>query len=376
MTRRDPSPLDALRSELDRLDQELLDTAARRLEVARRIGALKAGDDRALFDRARERAVLERARANATARGLPATLGEALVGALIEAGHHAQADILAARSPAARAICVVGGAGRMGRLFGGWFQALGHRVSSWEPGDPTPLAEAVAEADITVIAAPMAQAVEVAREAAPHVRPDALICDLNSLKSEICEVFATQVRGQAVGLHPMFGPTVAHARRQKIVVCAVREGDRVSELLADLGRLGAELVHATPEAHDRAMAVVQVLVHFRTLVMGRALADSGLSLEESLRYTSPIYRLELAVVGRLFAQDPALYAAIEMDNPAGAAQRARFVAAARELADQLDRGDVAAFTEGFRASAAWFGDFSEEAMRLSDAVIGLLAGRA
>ena len=41
---------------------------------------------------------------------------------------------------------------------------------------------------------------------------------------------------------------------------------------------------------------------------------SGVGVEDSLRYTSPIYRLELAFVGRLFAQDPDLYGEIIRTN--------------------------------------------------------------
>ena len=68
--------------------------------------------------------------------------------------------------------------------------------------------------------------------------------------------------------------------------------------------LGAETIKSEPKRHDQIMAVVQVLVHFRTLVMGEALRQSGIGIQESLHFTSPIYRLELAVVGRPLCAGP------------------------------------------------------------------------
>ena len=64
--------LDRLRRQLDEIDRAVLTAAARRVAVVRDIAAAKAGGgDRPLFDRERERAVYERARAVAAEVGLP-----------------------------------------------------------------------------------------------------------------------------------------------------------------------------------------------------------------------------------------------------------------------------------------------------------------
>ena len=136
--------------------------------------------------------------------------------------------------------------------------------------------------------------------------------------------------------------------------------------------MGMELIESDPAEHDRMMAVVQVLVHYATLVMGRALSKSGVAIDDSLRFTSPIYRLELAFVGRLFAQDPDLYAEIEMTNPHGAEARLRFREAAEELDALLAAGDRDGFRALFGEVDDWFGDFDDEALRLSDVLIDAL----
>lgn len=50
------------------------------------------------------------------------------------------------------------------------------------------------------------------------------------------------------------------------------------------------------------MAFIQALRHFATFAYGLHLAEENVRLEQLLALSSPIYRLELAMVGRLFAQ--------------------------------------------------------------------------
>jgi prephenate dehydrogenase len=169
---------------------------------------------------------------------------------------------------------------------------------------------------------------------------------------------------------------VASLLRQKWVLCPVRPGRWSRWLEGELGKLGLELLRSEPRAHDRMMSAVQVLVHFHTLVMGEALRRAGLGVEESLRFTSPIYRIELAVVGRLFGQDPDLYAGIEMSNPYGREVLGHFLEATLSLKEIIDAGDRDAFRGVFGEVAEHFGEFKGEALALSDFLIEELVRKA
>ena len=177
---------------------------------------------------------------------------------------------------------------------------------------------------------------------------------------------------EIVGLHPMFGPSVGALRRQKVVVCPVRRGPRGEWLCAEFGRMGAELIESDPARHDTMMAVIQVLVHFSTIARGDALRRIGVPIEESLRFTSPIYRLELAFIGRLFTQDPNLYAEITMTNPQSERVRAAFREAVEHLDGIVSAGDRPAFRQAFTDTSTFFAGFGPDAMRLSDLVIATL----
>ncbi|MFT7623666.1 MAG: chorismate mutase/prephenate dehydrogenase [Myxococcota bacterium] len=371
--------LSELRAELDTLDRELVALAARRAQIVARVAEAKAATGRALFDRNRERVVFDRARDTALAHGLDPQTAHALMTVLIESSHRIQeAVVTVARAevaPEFHSICIVGGAGQMGRLLGSAFEAAGQTVVSLDADDDLLTAPAIGTSDVVMIAVPMHLASPVAALVGPRLRPDALLCDINSLKRDICSVMLEAHSGEVLGLHPMFGPSVASLSRQKVVACPTRPGPLGEWLIGELGRMGCELVQAQPEAHDRMMAFIQVLMHFSTIVMGEAMRRSGVSVEESLRFTSPIYRLELAFVGRLFTQDPDLYAEIEMANPFGDEVRRHFLEAAAAVDQAVVSGDRVEFGRLFSAVSDWFSDFGDDAMQLSDAIIQSLVAR-
>lgn len=367
--------LASLRQELDGLDRVFMETAARRQEIVQRIAEIKTRQGRGIFDRTREQQVYVKASQTARDCGLKESLGLRLMRILVEASHDVQREALseeARRTQEPKRILIVGGGGAMGRLFVEQFGRHGHHVDILEKDETRNREKKVVRADVVLISVDMDQALGVAREVAPHVRSDALLTDINSLKYEICQVYKEDCIGESLGLHPMFGPSAAAMHRQKVIFCPVKSGPLTGWMKGELGRMGLDIVEADPEQHDKAMAVIQVLVHFRTLVMGEALRRAGLPIAEGLRFTSPIYRLEMGVVSRLFAQDPDLYASIEMDNPHGIEVRRLFRAAAKDLDDIITRADRGAFRDLFKEVAGYFEGFSQDAMKLTDAVMEAL----
>jgi chorismate mutase / prephenate dehydrogenase len=365
-----------LRAQLDEIDEELLSAAARRQQVVAEIGRVKAAAGISLFDRTRERVVFDRARDRGRALGLGAEVAESLYHVLVEASHdRQQEDTEQARTDEPRSFLLMGGAGEMGVLLTRLLRQRGHAVDLFDLGDERPLPDVVSAAQIVMVCVPMDIAVETIHAVGPHMAAGALLCDINSLKRDVCDALREATSGEAMGTHPMFGPTVGSLRRQKVVLCPVRPGPLGAWWTRELGQLGAELITTSPEDHDRMMAIIQVLVHFHTIVMGDALRRTGVAVEDSLRFTSPIYRVEMSVVGRLFGQDPRLYAEIEMQNPYGAEVIGHFMAAAEATRDAVQSGDRDGFCDLFGAVSHYFRDFSGEALELSDFLIEAMVKR-
>jgi chorismate mutase/prephenate dehydrogenase len=168
-----------------------------------------------------------------------------------------------------------------------------------------------------------------------------------------------------------------HSLQGQRVVVTPGRGDAWRQWLETmLHARGIEVFETTPEAHDRAMCVVQVLVHFATEVMGGALATLNVPIDETLKFMSPIYLMELLLTARHFAQSPALYGAIQMGNPGTADVTAAFVNAARTLQEITARRDQAAFERMFAEVRAYFGGFTARALEQSDFLIDRLVERA
>jgi chorismate mutase/prephenate dehydrogenase len=274
-----------------------------------------------------------------------------------------------------RTVAVVGGHGQIGRVVVRLFGDLGHRVLVSDVDTELTPAAAAGAADVTVVSVPIDVTEQVIREIGPHVREDALLMDVTSVKAAPVAAMLASTRASVLGTHPMFGPGVHTLQGQRVVLCRGR-GDAWADWVSHaFTARGLVVTEATPEAHDRAMSVVQVLTHFQTQVLGLTLARLGVPLDETLRFTSPAYLLELYVAARHFAQSPALYGPIEMRNPRSREVTAAFGDAARELADIVSGGDQAAFDAMFAEVRSFFGPFTAEALQQSSYLIDRIVER-
>lgn len=373
-----PRPLPVLRAMVDALDRDLLQIAARRMALVGEIASYKRQHGLRVRDPRRERELLiDRARL-AEELGLPPGEIESIFRTLMRASRDLQAALRAEVPPGdePRTVAVVGGAGKIGRVMVRLFADLGHRVIVADVDTELTPAAAAAAADVTVISVPIEVTERVIGELGPHVREDALLMDVTSVKAAPVAAMLASTRASVLGTHPMFGPGVHTLQGQRVVLCRGR-GDAWADWVAQaLAARGLVVTEATPEAHDRAMSVVQVLTHFQTQVLGLTLARLGMPLEETLRFTSPAYLLELYVAARHFAQSPALYGPIEMRNPRSREVTEAFAAAAREMGAIVGGSDQAAFDAVFEEVRRFFGPFAEEAVEQSSFLIDRIVERA
>jgi chorismate mutase/prephenate dehydrogenase len=235
-------------------------------------------------------------------------------------------------------------------------------------------------ADVVIISVPIRETREVIEQLGPLVRKDALLMDVTSIKTDPMEAMLASTEASVVGTHPMFGPGVNTYQGQRVVICPGRGDAWLDWTRQMFTARGLVISEATPSRHDSMMAIVQVLHHFKTQVLGIALSRTGTPLEETLRFTSPAYLLETYVTGRHFAQSPDLYGPIEMLNPDSKRVIEGFGRAAADLAKILAAGDQEAFDQVFADVRAFFGEFTEEALEQSgfliDRLVELSAGRS
>ncbi len=372
-----PRPLPLLRAMIDALDRDLLQIVARRMALVAEVAASKRESGLKIRDARRERDVLDDRARLADELGLPRGEIESIFRLLLRASRDHQAALRAEIPPndQPRTVAIIGGKGKIGGVLARLFADLGHRILIVDTDTELRAPQAAAAADVTVISVPIDITEQVIHDVGPYVRDDALLMDVTSVKEGPVAAMLASTKGSVLGAHPMFGPSVHTLQGQRVVLCRARGdawADWVSQTFAARGLV---ITETTPVQHDRVMSVVQVLNHFQTQVLGLTLARLGIPLDESLRFTSPAYLLELYVAARHFAQSPALYGPIEMRNPRSAEVTDAFAASAHELRDIIKNGDQAAFAATFEEVRGFFGDFTAEALEQSSYLIDRIVER-
>ena len=372
-----PRSLPVLRAMIDALDRDLLQVMARRMALVAEVAAYKRAHGIRIRDPQRERDVLADRRSRAEELGLPSGEIESIFRVLLRTSRDHQAALRAEvpLNDAPRTIAVIGGAGKIGRLMARMFGDLGHHILIVDRGTTLQAPEAAAAADVTIISVPIDLTEAVIRDVGPHVRDDALLMDVTSVKDAPVTAMLAATRASVVGTHPMFGPSVHTLQGQRVVVCRARGDGWADWVVQTLASRGLVITETSPVQHDRAMSIVQVLTHFQTQVLGVTLARLGVPLAETMPFTSPAYLMELYVAARHFAQEPGLYGPIEMRNPGTPQVTAAFGDAAREIGDVLAAGDQLAFTRMFEDGRAFFGDFTAEALEQSSFLIDRIVER-
>lgn len=363
---------------IDELDRELLQLVAQRTALVGEVAAYKRQHGLKVRDSAREHSLLSDRGERAAQLGLPREEIESVFRVLLRASRDHQ-SALRAEVPLdqqARTVAVVGAAGGLGRVIVRLFGDLGHSVLEVDQHTTLRAPEAAAMADVTVIAVPIDVTESVIAEVGPHVRENALLMDVTSVKAAPMAAMLAHCRGSVVGTHPMFGPSVHTLQGQRVVLCRGRGDEWANWLASALSARGLTVSEATPDQHDAAMSVVQVLTHFQTQVFGLTLARLGIPLAETRAYTSPAYLLELYVAARHFAQSPELYGPIEMRNPQTAAVTAAFSHATAELSQVLTGGDQKRFAAVFDEVRGYFGEFTAEALEQSRFLIDRIVEQA
>lgn len=229
--------------------------------------------------------------------------------------------------------------------------------------------------DIVIISVPISVTGKVICQVGPHMRQDALLTDLTSLKIQPVQTMLRQSKAEVIGMHPLFGPGTQSMEGQNVILCPARGDKWLPWLQGLLVRNGARVLISTPEKHDRMMSVIQGLRYFCSLSMGGTMMSMGIQMAECEKFSTPIYRIFMDVVGRLLSQKPILTTEICLHNP----ETIKTVRVFREWVDRwarvLEQSDLDGFVILFKEISDYFGKFCKEASTETDFIIQALLQR-
>ncbi|MDR0805174.1 MAG: bifunctional chorismate mutase/prephenate dehydrogenase [Enterobacteriaceae bacterium] len=350
--------LATLRDQIDEVDKALLNLLAKRLNLVAQVGEVKSQHGLPIYVPEREVSMLASRRKEAEQLGVPPDLIEDVLRRIMRESYTSENDKgFKTLKPEMGAVVIVGGHGKMGQLFSKLFKLSGYQVRVLEQHDWQQAETILSGAGLVVVSVPIHLTEQVIHRL-PKLPEECILVDLASVKNPPLQAMLAVHNGPVLGLHPMFGPDVGSLAKQVIAYCDGRQPEAYQWLLEQLQVWGAKLQAISAVEHDKNMAFIQALRHFATFTYGLNLSQENVQLEQLLALSSPIYRLELAMIGRLFAQDAELYGDIIMSSEDNLALIKRYYTCFGNALSLLEKGDKAEFIAEFNQVKAWFGDYA------------------
>jgi len=355
MRRQESPPAELLeqhRRDIETLDRRVLHLVRERLDLARQIGELKRSCGVPLRNFQVEAQVHRRFEDACEDLGLDPRLGHDLALFLIERAVEEQAALMDSdyRGDQLR-VLVVGGKGGMGSWIATFLAGQGHRVSILDPApteSPYPevenLSEGAREADLVMVAVPMAGTEDILEEIAA-VRPRGVVAEMCSLKGHL-QPTMQRLRTDGlrlVSFHPMFGPDLRMLSGRTIVFCDDADPGDLALVRGLFEDTSAELVQMDIAEHDRRIALVLGLTHLSNLAYARALMGSRARAEDLAQVAGETFTKQLGTTREVIEENPELYFQIQALNPVTEEVAEGLMSAVREWREAVVSGDNAGF---------------------------------
>jgi len=355
-----------VRENIDQVDSDLVNLIAKRLELTGEVGRLKAELDLPLYVPSRESELIKQKRQLAGEKGISPDLVEDVIRRIMRESYvnqsYTRSEVAETK---AQKIVIVGGEGQLGRLFVNLFIQSGYSVTVVEKNNWIECEQALKNASLVMVAVPI-RVTEQVIDKLSNLSEECILADITSIKDLPIKTMLKVHKGPVIGLHPMFGPGVEHLAKQTIVVCKGRGENKAKWLIEQMEQWGANLSFIDSNEHDHLMSIVQVLRHFSTIAYGYHLMEENIDLDKVLELSSPIYRLELIMVGRLFAQNSELYSDIIFSDTKNIPMVKRFIQRLLDLFETLENQDKETFAILFDNVSNWFGDNANKFLQESN----------
>ena len=192
-------------------------------------------------------------------------------------------------------VTVLGGAGRLGRWITEFLLKENFKVKISTPNPDKHAdfikrknipyykenSESVKDADVVVLSVPLEKTITVLSEIFPYLKDGAIVVDICSVKKPFFEFvqkksdIISNKKLRILSLHPMFGPGAKSLKKQNVVVVKSRLNNELADLAVRfLKEHGANVVIASPEEHDKMIALTLSLPHFSLMLFTAMLKES------------------------------------------------------------------------------------------------------
>ncbi|MEQ9264099.1 MAG: bifunctional chorismate mutase/prephenate dehydrogenase [Balneolaceae bacterium] len=368
--------LESPRKRIDEIDEEILDLLAERSKTVQDVVRAKVENKLPVFVPMREKEKSESFKALASQKGIDPDWAEDFLRMIMSSSRASQSQQkFPIATPEPKHILYIGGEGGMGKLYKRITSQTGHYAYSIDKGNWHELEELSVKLDLIIITVPINVTEQVIRRLKGKISKSTILADFTSNKTSPIDAMLEAHDGPVIGLHPMHGPDVENLSKQLMVVCPARDSEQADWYINQCELWGMRIIKADPTKHDHVMHLVQGLRHFVALLHGSFMEHYDLKPVDMLDYSSPIYRAELMMTGRIFAQSAELYADIVFSNEERREMLLNFFDHHKKLAELVRNNDREGFIHEFEGVTDFFGKFATQALEESGYLINRLADR-
>ncbi|MDD3862013.1 MAG: prephenate dehydratase, partial [Candidatus Gracilibacteria bacterium] len=270
----------------------------------------------------------------------------------------------------APSIGIIGGNGRMGKLFADFFRERGLEVLISDLKTKISNKEVAKKSDITIISVPIDKTVEVIKEVLPCMKKGSAITDFTSIKEiPISEMMKAKSVVEVFGMHPMFGNSNP-VFGQTVLICPTKKSGKWYKWMKEfLDKNGAITKVMTPKEHDQIMAIAQDLIHFVEITCADGLRLTGLPVKEILPFISKASELKVMSSARILDQDAGLYGNMQMQNPYNLKFLNNYKKTVENLIEIIGKKDLNSFKKYFAKTNKYLGEYAHEAYKDSSFLI-------
>ena len=364
------------RKRIDEIDEQILDLLAERAKTVQQVIKTKVENQLPVFVPQREQEKSQAFKALAAERGIKPEWAEDFLRLIMSSSRDSQSQAkfpIATEEP--KHILYIGGEGGMGKLYKRITEQTGHIAYSIDKSNWYELDEWGEALDLVIITVPINVTENVIERLKGRLNEHTILADFTSNKSKPIQAMLEAHTGPVLGLHPMHGPDVENLSKQLMVVCPARGGEQAEWFIKQCELWGMRIIQADPAKHDHVMHLVQGLRHFVALLHGSFMKKYDLKPADMVDYSSPIYRAELMMTGRIFAQSAELYADIVFADEERRELLTNFFEHHQKLAELVRDNDREGFIREFEGVTDFFGKFATQALEESGYLINRLADR-
>jgi chorismate mutase/prephenate dehydrogenase len=346
--------LENLRNELSAVDRQLVELIAERQRIIGDIGRSKQSAGQATRDYERERDVLEMARSHAESLHVDPNLAEEILTTLIRSslGHQERDRVVAEGKGDGRNVLIIGGAGKMGGWFVGFFKSQGFATTIADataddgPASFNDWRAAGVDYDIIVVATPMAVSGDILAELAT-LSPAGLVFDIGSLKTPLKSGLSAlaQAGCKVASLHPMYGPDTELLSGRHLIFVDAGSPEATAEAKELFGATMVDQLDMGLDEHDRLISYVLGLSHALNIAFFTALAESGEAAPQLARLSSTTFDAQLLVSAAVAQDNPHMYFEIQHLNKFGLDPLDALYESVARIREVVADGNESAFVE-------------------------------